>query len=427
MSALREDRPTRRQILRALAVAPLALSKSDDAFLEDLSHRCFRFFYDQADVATGLVLDRSVADGSRTFWAANVSNIAASGFGMTALCIGAHRRWIPASAARQRILTTLHFLAEHTYNAAGWYWHFMDATTGEQHWNSEISSIDTALLMAGVLTARAYFAGDRELVKLATHLYERIDFPWMLNRSPNLLCHGWRDGKFLKYRWDAYCEAGILYLLAIGSPTHPIAPSSWYAWARPKVEYGGFKFISGGPLFTHQYSQAWVDYRGLHDAAPSNLDYFANSIVATKANRAFCIDLASKFPKSYSSDVWGLTASDGAHGYYAWGDIPASRDIDGTVVPCAPGGSLMFLPDLCIRALQTMQERFGKTIWGRYGFCDAFNPTENWVDDDIIAIDQGIILLSAENLRTGNVWRWFMKNPEIAKAMKLAKFQRNTG
>lgn len=417
------NRFTRRELLLALTAAPLAtLSRADDEFLEDLSRRCFRFFYDQADIHTYLVLDRTTTDGSRSFWASNVANIAASGFGITALCIGAHRRWIPATVARTRIRATLRFLADHIYNAAGWLWHFVDATSGARHWNCEISSIDTALLLAGVLTARAFFAADAEIVKLATHLYERVDFPWMLHGSDNLLCHGWRDGQFLRYRWDAYCELGILYLLAIGSPTHPLPPSSWYAWTRPVVTYDKYTFVSGGPLFTHQYTQAWVDLRGLRDAPPSNLNYFTNSIAATLANRAFCMDLAAQFPKSYSADIWGLTASDGVHGYYAWGDIPRKRDVDGTVVPCGPGGSLMFSPALCIQALRAMQERFGKKIWGRYGFCDAFNPTADWVDDDIIGIDQGITLLSAENLRTGNVWRWFMRNPEIRKALHLTRF-----
>jgi len=414
---------TRRDALLALAATPLTtLSRSDDEFLDDLSKRCFRYFYDQADVTTYLALDRTTTDGSRSFWAANVANIAASGFGITALCIGAHRRWIPAALARRRILSTLRFLVEHTYNAAGWFWHFMDATSGAQQWGCEISSIDTALLLAGVLTARVYFADDHELVKLATQLYERVDFTWMLHDNPHLLCHGWRDGQFLKYRWDAYCELGILYLLAIGSPTHPIPASSWYAWARPVVKYDQFTFVSGGPLFTHQYTQAWVDMRGLHDSPPSNLNYFKNSITATQANRAFCMDLKAAYPKSYSDDIWGLTASDGMHGYYAWGDVPGKRDVDGTVVPCAAGGSLMFASDLCLRALRAMQDKFGKRIWGRYGFCDAFNPTADWIDDDIIGIDQGITLLSAENLRTGNVWKWFMRNPEITKAMHLAKF-----
>src|SRR5262249_1819009 len=168
------------------------------------------------------------------------------------------------------------------------------------------------------------------------------------------------------------------------------------------------------------YPQAWIDMRAMRDGDPSSIDYFQNSITATRAHRAYCLELASKFPRSYSDNVWGITSSDSASGYVDW-----TRAVDGTVVPCAPGGSLMFAPDICVPAMRTMRERFGDKTWGRYGFVDAFNPTTGWVGSDVIGIDQGITLLSAENLRGGKVWQWFMGNPEIPRALNLCRFRRD--
>jgi hypothetical protein len=288
-------------------------------------------------------------------------------------------------------------------------------------WRREISSIDTALLLGGVLTARQYFRGDREIERLATKIYERIDFQWMLNGNPHILSHGWRpENGFIVHRWGKYSENASLYLLAIGSPSHPIEPESWHAWDRDWVADGEYKFLSSGaPLFIHQYSHAWVDFRGRRENRPPHVDYFQNSITATRAHKAFCLDLAKEFP-GYTENIWGITASDTAKGYKAWGGPPRKGPIDGTVVPCAAGGSLMFTPEIALPALREMKEKFGDRIYSRYGFADAFNPNDGWVNPDVIGIDVGITLLSAENLRTGNVWRWFMRNPEIARAMEKA-------
>jgi hypothetical protein len=392
------------------------LSARDDAFLEDLSRSAFRYFLEHADPATGLVLDRARTDGTAQ---ARIASIAATGFGLTALSIAASRRWIEPAGARERARVTLRFFAEHAQYAHGWFYHWMDAATGDRQWNSEISSIDTALLLAGVLTAGQYFHDD-EIGRLARRIYERVDFQWMLAGSPSLLAHGWKpESGFLPNRWDSYCELTILYLLAIGSPAHAIPPQAWYAWRRPRMTYAGYPFIYDGPLFVHQYSHAWIDFRSRREVQPTHTDYFENSVAATRAHREFCITLAAKFPKSYGPDVWGISASDSAHGYYAWGGPPAQGPIDGTVVPCAPGGSLMFTPDICLTALRTMRERFGDRVYGRYGFADAFNPSTEWVDTDVIGIDQGITLLSAENLRSGNVWKWYGQDPAMARAMRL--------
>jgi hypothetical protein len=348
--------------------------------------------------------------------------------GLTALCIAAERRWISATEARDRVRITLRFFNERAAHTHGWFYHWMDAETGERRWSSEVSSIDTALLLAGILTARRKFQTDSEIVRLSSEIYERVDFNWMLNGHPTLLSHGWRpESGFLGARWDTYSEDAILYMLAIASPTHPISPSAWYAWRRERITYDGYTYYGarGVPLFMHQYSHAWIDFRWRRERAGLRINYFTNSIAATRAHRAFCISLSREFP-GYGPDVWGITASDSVKGYVAWGGPPRDPATDGTVVPSAPGGSLMFTPDISIQALRTMQERFGKGIYNRYGFADAFNPNTGWVNPDVIGIDIGIILLSAENLRTGNVWKWFMRNPEIPRAMRLIGLERQS-
>jgi hypothetical protein len=400
-----------------------ALSKNDQAFLEDLSRRSFRYFWEQADPGTGLVLDRARTDGSpHDETHRNVASIAATGFGLTALSIAAERGWINPRDAGERVRATLRFFADRAPQEHGWFYHWLDRVTGERRWDSEVSSIDTALLLGGILTARQYFRNDAEIYALATKVYERVDFPWMLNNHPTLLSHGWKpESGFLKPRWDTYSEDTILYLLAIGSMSHPITPGSWYGWKREWITYAGYKYLSGAPpLFIHQYSHAWVDYRNRREAELPHTDYFANSIKATRAHRLFCMSLSREFP-GYSSNVWGVTASDSARGYVAWGGPPRDPAIDGTVIPCAAGGSLMFTPDISLPALRAMHEKFGDRIYGKYGFADAFNPNTGWVGPDLIGINVGITLLSAENLRTGNVWRWFMRNDEIERAMRSIK------
>lgn len=401
------------------------LSASDEEFLEDLSRRSFQYFLEQTDDRTGLVLDRARTDGSiHDENHRNTASIAATGFGLTALCIAAERNWITRETARERIMKTLRFFAGEVPHTRGWFYHWMDWRSGERRWQSEVSSIDTALLLAGVLTARGYFRNDREINRLATLIYNRVDFRWMLAGHPTLLSHGWKpETGFLKPRWDNYSEQMILYLLAIGSPTYPITPRAWRAWSRARITYAGYTYITGGPLFIHQYAHAWIDFRARRESWYPYTNYFINSVLATRAHKAFCLSLAAEFP-GYAENVWGITASDSPKGYVAWGGPPRDPAIDGTVVPSAAGGSLMFAPDITLPALRTMRERFGERIYGRYGFVDAFNPTTGWTGPDVIGISVGITLLSAENLRTGNVWRWFMRNREIGRAMQSVGLRR---
>jgi hypothetical protein len=395
------------------------LAAEDEAFLEDLEQRAFRFFDKQADPITGQVRDRARADGSvHDANNRDVASIAATGFGLTALCIAAERGWLPRSAAVDRARTTVLFLERRLPHEHGWFHHFANAKTGERVWQSEVSSIDTALLMAGVLSVRQCFHEDGELTRSADAVYRRIDFGWMRNGDPALLSMGWKpESGFLDARWDHYCELMILYLLGIASPTHPLPAASWNAWRRPTVRFEQYSFVGAAdPLFVHQYSHAWVDFRGRREAHAPHIDWWDNSLIATRAHKAFCLSLSKRFP-GYTNNVWGISASDGPHGYQAWGGPPEHGPIDGTVVPAAAGGSLMFVPEITLPALKAMKAQFGDRIYGIYGFADAFHPQTGWVNRDVLGIDIGITLLSAENLRTGAVWRWFMANQEIPRAL----------
>ena len=390
--------------------------------LEDLERRGVLYFWDETDPATGLVLDRASADGGRAKGPSrDIASTSATGFGLTAICIGTEHGWIPRDQAQARVRTTLEFLNSKVFQEHGWFFHWMDVSTGERKWDSETSSIDTAFLLGGVLTAAQYFSSDSTITTLAKQIYDRVDFAWMLDGDPLLLSHGWVRGKgFLKYKWESYSELPLLYLLAIGSPTHPISPDSWYAWQRPLYSYEGYSFISGGPLFTHQYSHAWVDFRNRRDRG--FVDFFQNSVSATRANDRYCLKLASTFPLSFGPDIWGITASDSTKGYKIYGEIKQFEPVDGTVAPCAAGGSLMFTPDISIPALRARRDHFQDRVYRKYGFVDAFNPAEKWFDTDVVGIDVGITLLSAENLLTGNVWRWFMAGQAVPHAMDLVGF-----
>lgn len=402
----------------AAAEAPYALSRNDEAFLEDLSRRAFLYFWEQADPATGLVLDRALNGGQKTQGRSReVASMATTGFGLTALCIGHQRQWSKPDEIVERVRTTLRHLANAQTHERGWFYHFVDMHTGDRVWKCELSTIDTALLLAGVLTAQQYFESDADIVSLCQRIYGRVDFHWMLDEATGYLRMGWRpESGFLRSAWVNYRENAILHVLAIGSPVHAIPLRSWYAFERDPVIFEDYRYVGGGPLFTHQFSQAWLDFRGLRDGAPYRIDYFRNSVVATLAHRAFCLSLRSLYP-SYSENLWGITPSDSQIGYVGWGNAFSRRDIDGTVVPCAAGGSLMFTPSISLAALQTMRAQFGEHIYGHYGFADAFHPLSLWVDSEVVGIDLGITLLSAENLRTGGVWKWFNRQPNVRWAL----------
>jgi hypothetical protein len=388
----------------------------DDAFLDDLQRHGCMFFWEQGSPSTGQILDRARNDLNGARDPRRMASIASTGFGLTALCIADHRGFLPHAQIVERVRTTLKWHLNTMPEVHGFFYHFTDIETGERVPGSELSSIDTSILLCGMLMARAYF-DDPQIQSLAQQIYERVDWPWMLNGG-KAFSMGWQpDSGFLVNRWDHYCELMMIDLLAIGSPTHSIAPEYWNNFTRSTIHYGGFDYISGDdPLFTHQYSQAWFDFRDKRDAYA---DYYANSKTATRAHKAFCL----AHPQWYNEDFWGVTSSDYAGGYTAWGGPPAIGPLDGTVVPSAAAGSLAFLPADCISVLKAMRSRWGKQAWGHYGFADAFHPAANWYDPDVLGIDQGISVVMAENLRTGLVWNTFMRNPECSRAMQLAGFK----
>ncbi len=389
---------------------------TDDQLLETIELAAFQFFWNQASPATGLVKDRAVWQGTD---ASSVSSIAATGFGLTALCVADSRGYLPTAQLKQRALAALSFLSAQAPVENGFFYHFMDMNTGARAGTSEVSSIDTAILLCGILACRAHFQ-DPQITSLANEIYQRINWQWMLDGGTTLSM-GWTpESGFLPARWDTYSELMMLYLLAIGAPANAIPASSWDAWSRPTLTYQGLTYITGNaPLFIHQYSHAWIDFRNQHDAYA---DYFQNSVTATQAHKLFCLSLVGQFP-DYKDNFWGITLSDSVKGYVAWGGPPAMGPIDGSLVPCATAGSMPFLPADTLAVQQNLYENFGSTAWTPYGFVDAFNPLTHWVDAYVLGIDLGIGMLMAENYRTQFVWNTFMQNPEITAAMMQVGFQ----
>ena len=414
---------SRREFLSALTAAaaaaqnpPAAISPEDDQFLDELERTNFRFFWEQSDPHTGLTRDRFNVRGQDKGGAAS---IASTGFGLTALCIGHKRGYGPPNEIRARVLTTLQFLWKKMPTHRGFYFHWANPQTGERVWDSEVSSIDTAILLCGVLTCRQYFAHPG-IRALAYDIFARVDWSWV-SEDTTLLPLGWTpEFGFLSYHWDYYSELMMIYLLGMGSATHPLPVAAWAAWKRLTFEYDGMRYVgSYAPLFVNQYSQAWFDFRGRRD---KYADYFKNSTIATEVHRRFCLELHSRF-SDYTDDLWGITSSDSPRGYVVWGGPPEIGPIDGTVVPSAPGGSLPFLPQPTLRVLKNIRANYAARAWSNYGFIDAFNPLTNWYDTDVIGIDTGITMLMAENLRTGFVWEMFMKNREAVLGLQRAGFE----
>jgi hypothetical protein len=396
--------------------APSSLTPDDEPFLQELEQANFLFFLEQSDPETGLVRDRYNVRASS---GAPVASIAATGFGLTALCIGHRRGFISLADAQRRVLAALHTLWRTTPVHRGFFYHWADLNTGGRIWEAEISSVDTAILLCGILTCRQYFPPP-DIRLLAYLIFNRVDWTW-LSEDTTLLPHGWSpELGFMPYRWQYYSELMMMYLLGLGSYSHPLRVETWQTWKRNTFEYAGLRYIgSFAPLFVHQYSQAWFDFRRQRD---QYADYFQNSVIATEAHRRFCLELSREF-SDYSDDLWGVTASDSQKGYVVWGGPPAIGPIDGTIVPSAAGGSLPFLPQPAMRVLRTIKNRYSGA-WCRYGFVNAFNPLTNWYDTDVIGLDTGITLLMAENARNGFVWNTFMRNPEARHGMQRAGFRR---
>jgi hypothetical protein len=427
------------------------------AFLDTLSQRTFAFFWERTDPATGLTPDR---------WPTpSFSSIAAVGFALTAYPIGVERGYITRPQAVDRVLTTLRFFwhspqgsaAAGTSGYQGFFYHFLNPD-GSRFQTVELSTVDTALLLAGVLFCQQYFDGqdsaEAEVRALADSLYRRVDWKWSSVRPPGIAM-GWTpENGFHTWDWRGYNEAMLVYLLALGSPTHPVDSTAWSLWTT-NYKWGDFygqQHLGFAPLFGHQYSHTWIDFRGIRDPFIRShaIDYFENSRRATLSQRAYAMADPDGWV-GYGKDVWGLTASDGPvdatiniggrnrlfFTYSARGATFGEIHDDGTIAPTAAGGSVAFAPEIAIPALVVMRERYGDPLFGQYGFVDAFNPTFQanvpvhhghvvpnlgWFDIDYLGIDQGPIVAMVENYRTGLIWRYMRKSPYVIRGLRQAGF-----
>ncbi|RRA48348.1 glucoamylase family protein [Acidipila sp. EB88] len=403
--------------------------------LDEVTERCAHYFIERAHKDTGIVFDRAPANGSGAGLQYTTGSIAATGFGLSVLCVAAQHGYLAPAACEQRIAQTLAFIAHQVQHEHGFLPHYLHAATGVAAANSEFSSIDTALLIAGALHARQFLNSARVDALVAT-IYERVDWSWMLNGypqqrtrahgAPATLSMGWLPGSgFLEARWDSYSECMLMYLLAIGSPSHPIPAGVWQGIQRNTFDYGGIRFISSfGALFIHQYLHIWTDLRGLGDG---HSNYFENSVAAVRAHKTWCMLQHGRYPW-VDERVWGFSASDTAqHAYAAWAAPPVVGDWDGTLAPHAAGGSLALLPEESIVVLKAMREHH-PPCFQRYGFVNAFLPggegRADWFDSDVIASDLALTMLMAENQRGGTVRSLSMRNPELLHAIHAVGFHR---
>lgn len=431
--------------------------------LDRLQADTFDYFWQTTDAQTGLAPDRYP-----TSW--SPSSIAAIGFALTAYPVGVERQYISRQQAVERSLNTLNFLWQLPMGSAnqgvagyqGFYYHFLGMDDGLRfdEWDVELSTVDTALLMAGVLFAQSYFsentAQEQQIRDLADQLYRRVNWQWAQNNNP-LISHGWRPNNgFISHDWVGYNEAMLVYILALGSPTHAVESDAWTAWTdHYQDDWGtsnGIEHLTMAPLFGHQYSHIWIDFRHIQDQymTNKNSDYFINSSKAVYAQRQYAMNNPQQW-QGYSSNIWGLTACDGPgnftlpyngsnrtfRAYNARGTAIKYSFDDGTIAPTAVGGSLAFAPEITLPALQTMYAHYGEHLYSDYGFLDAFNPSfdynvqpangqiipgKGWFGSDYIGIDQGPILLMAENLRSEMIWEVMKTNPYIRLGLEKAGF-----
>ena len=438
-------------------IPPSALTPRQTAFLDTLERRTFNWFWERSDANNGLTPDR---------WPSNsFSSIAAVGFALTAYPVGVERGYVSRADAAQRTLNTLRFMynapqgtqATNVTGYKGFFYHFLDMQTGFRFQQVELSTIDTSLLIAGVLFCQSYFTGtdgtESAIRAYADSLYLRIDWAWAVH-TPPVVSMGWHpEGGFINSDWKGYDEGMIVYVLALGSPTHSIGPAAWTEWTKTYnwATFYGQTHVNFAPLFGHQYSHVWIDFRGIQDAfmRGKGIDYFENSRRATVSQRSYAIDNPGQW-RDYSANVWGLTAGDGPFDttlviggrsrqfftYRARGAAAGEIADDGTIAPTAAGGSVPFAPEIAIPALITMREKYGDNLFSTYGFVDDFNPTLisqtpkygrlapgiGWFDTDYLGIDQGPIIAMIENYRSDLIWNTMRKNPYIVAGLKKAGF-----
>lgn len=435
--------------------------REGDPVVNNLQRRTFRFFWQTANPTNGLVPDRFPSPSS--------ASIAGVGFALTAYVVGAERGYISRAQARQRTLRTLRFLAELPQGPQekgvagykGFYYHFLHMHNGERFGTSELSTVDTALLLGGVLLAQTYFdsneSAENEIRRLASFIYERVDWQWALNGG-KAISLGWRpESGFIPFSWYGYNEAMLLYVLALASPTHPVDPTSWDEWTKTYDDswgtFSGQEFLAFGPMFGHQYSHVWIDFRGIQDRymREKGIDYFENSRRAAYAQREYARSNPMRW-RGYDSEIWGLTACDGPANtvqrfgneergfftYMARGTAAPQVVDDGTIAPTAAIGSIAFAPEIVIPTIRAFRARYGEHLYQRFGFLDSLNPSftftdvplrhgqiiENvgWVATDYLAIDQGPIVAMIENYRSELLWTIMKRNPYIRRGLELAGF-----
>jgi len=379
----------------------------DDELLEAVQEKTFKYFWEEANPKNGLVKDRSSDDSP--------CSIAAVGFGLSSIPIAIESGWITKEEGYNRALTTLKtFASGGVEGKNGFYYHFVNMETGKRALNSEISSIDTSLFIAGALTVGQYFEGT-EVNKLAIELYKKVDWRWML-AGGNTLSMGWKpEAGFLGARWDSFNEGILAYVLAIGSPTRSIPASTWDNIYRPV--HDTYIQLPQETLFVYQYPNVWIDFRNIVD---HYANYFNNAAVASRYNWLFTFSNRFQY-ETYTEDIWGLSACDGPNGYKAYGASEGNHD--GTIAPYASLASIPFTPELSINSLRAMLEEQGPLIWNKYGFVSGYNVDANWYSKENIGIDQGDLLLMIENYQTGMIWEYFMKVPNIQTALRKIGFE----
>ncbi len=431
---------------------PWQPDSEQQAFLDQLQEDTFRYFWERANPVNGMVPDRAPGNSS--------ASIAAVGFGLTAYIIGVERGFISRVEAAQRTLNTIRFFWEAPQGAQargvtghrGFFYHFLNMDDGMRAGQSELSTIDTALLLAGMLTSQSYFDRndpvENNIRALTDAIYTRIDWDWILSRNnPPLIGHGWYpESGFIPNDWTGYDESMILYILALGGPENPVSPDAWnkytetYRW----MEYYGYEHVNASPLFLHQYSHMYIDFRDIKDdyMRGRGIDYFENSRRATLSQREYAMDNPNGWT-GYGENVWGLSACDGPgnftitvdgeqrqiYGYRARGASALFAVDDGTIAPTAAGGSLPFAPEETVTALYHMYQEYGDLIYRDQGFRDSFNLTfrpsqlpDGWVNSQYLGIDQGPIAIQIENFRNGLIWELTRNNEHIRRGLERAGF-----
>lgn len=387
------------------------LKKSYNFFIKEVN-------LDKNSKGYGLIRDKTIL-------ANDIASIASVGYGLAALIIGVEHKWISYKNAYDRANRTLDTFIKNVEGDNGFFYHFINIKNGKREWNCEISIIDTAIFICGALTAGEYFG--KEIKDKAETLYKRIDWNWYRNKETNQFYMGYTPEKGFWGHWDMYAEQLMLYVLSVGSPTYPIDRSIYYDFQRKKADYKDIKeiiYTYCGSLFTYQYSHAWINFKNLNDS--EGINWFENSIKATKANRQYCIDNKDKY-KTYGENSWGLTACLGPKGYCGFGAKPCDTDLkqqnDGTVTPCGAIGSIVFTPKESIKAMEYFYNTFPK-LWGKYGFKDGYNLEKEkpWFAKEYIGIDKGIELIMIENFLNGTIWKYFMQNQYINKGIRRLGF-----